>query len=133
MGYNTHVHIVDNQAPVKVVSFQILEHIEGGVADVFLSHGTLNDQEIESWEDHMDSLDEQEFPFEYYKQKLFTIVNNTFLQDKSIGSEGHEMYYVCKKDRPEVIDYYMMVQKYMSEFCEFVDQEYAVYFKVNSL
>ena len=121
---------------MKVVSFHILEHVDGGVADVFLSHGTVSDLELDLWDDELElSLDDEspEFEFERYKQKLFTVVNNTFVQGRGIGTDSSDLYYVINKDRPEITDYYSMVQRYIQEYCEFIDQDYAIYFKVNSL
>ncbi|MEY3471216.1 MAG: hypothetical protein RLZZ223_566, partial [Candidatus Parcubacteria bacterium] len=46
--------------------------------------------------------------------------------------DNTEMLYVVAKDKLEITDYYELVQRYINEFCEFLDQDYAIYFKVNS-
>lgn len=118
---------------MKVASFHVEERQSDGVADVFLTYGVMDDYQFYILEEDLDDDVEAEFEFESQRQKLFSVVNNTFSQGRSIRSELSEMYYVIQKDQPDIMDYYFMIQKYITEFCEFIDQDYAIYFKVNTL
>lgn len=119
---------------MKVASFQVEEHQAQGIADVFLSYGVVNDSEFYAFEEGELEFDEQaEFDFEKRKHKLFSVVNSTFSGGRAVRSEVHDsMYYVIQKEAPDVMDYYLMIQKYINEFCEFIDQDHAIYFKVNT-
>lgn len=111
------------------MSFHILEDPSNGVTDVFLSHTKLTDidpdllqNEELDWEDSEDlSLN---------KEKVFSILHNPVIINKYFDSP--EMLYVVAKEKLEIMDYYELVHKYITEFCEFLDQDYAIYFKVNS-
>ncbi len=119
---------------MKVASFHVEERQSEGVAEVFLTYGVMDDYQFYVLEEEeLDWDTEAEFEFESQRQKLFSVVNSTFSQGRSIGSELSEMYYVIQKDQPDIMDYYFMIQKYITEFCEFIDQDYAIYFKVNTL
>lgn len=118
---------------MKVISFYIVEYIDNGLADVFLSFGNLSPEDFEKWDQDivLEKYEDKEFDFEKNKEKLFSIINNRILEGNDIKSEVKEMCYVIRKNNPDLIDYYNVVQNYINEFCEFIDQDYAVYFRVN--
>lgn len=113
------------------MSFHILEDPSNGITDVFLSHTKFTDidpliwqQEDFDWEDSVD------FDLDAKKEKVFSILHNPVIINRYFDS--NEMLYVVAKDKLEITDYYELVQKYITEFCEFLDQDYAIYFRVNS-
>lgn len=116
---------------MKIVSFHVFEDMSKGISDVFLSHGSLSlDNQIP--EKEFEWLEQvPEFEFEQYKQKLFSIIHSPIFAGRY--TDTAEMLYVVSKDELDIIDYYTLVQNYMEEFCEFLDQDYTVYFKINSI
>jgi hypothetical protein len=113
------------------MSFHILEDPSNGITDVFLSHSTLTDIDPIIWQDKDFAWeDNTELNLDTAKEKIFSILHNPILLNKYCNSP--EMLYVVSKDQLEITDYYDLVQRYIAEFCEFVDQDYAIYFKVNS-
>jgi hypothetical protein len=114
------------------MSFHILEDPSNGVTDVFLSHTRLTDIDPAIWQDEeFDWESDSDFELEAIdKEKIFSILHNPVIINKYFDSP--EMLYVVAKEKLEISDYYELVHKYITEFCEFVDQDYAIYFKVNS-
>jgi predicted AlkP superfamily phosphohydrolase/phosphomutase len=113
------------------MSFHILEDPSNGITDVFLSHSTLTDIDPMIWQDEdFDWEDNTELSLDTTKEKIFSILHNPILLSKYFDSP--EMLYVVSKNQLEITDYYDLVQRYITEFCEFIDQDYAIYFKVNS-
>jgi hypothetical protein len=116
---------------VKVVSFHILEDAMNGITDVFLSHSTLKDISPIVWQDEeFDWENDAEFELDSTSEKVFSILHNPVIMTKH--THASDMLYVIAKDTLEITDYYDLVQRYIAEYCEFIDQDYAIYFKVNS-
>jgi hypothetical protein len=114
------------------MSFHILEDPSNGVTDVFLSHTKLTDIDADIWQDEeFDWESSNDFELESMnREKVFSILHNPVIINKYFNS--HEMLYVVAKEKLEIIDYYELVHKYITEFCEFIDQDYTIYFKVSS-
>lgn len=114
------------------MSFHILEDPVSGVTDVFLSHTKLTDIDPIIWQseefDWESSLDLD--PEAMEKEKIFSILHNPIVINKYF--DYPEMLYIITKEKLEISDYYELVHKYVTEFCEFLDKDYAIYFKVNS-
>lgn len=114
------------------MSFHILEDPSNGVTDVFLAHTKFTDIDPTIWqEEEFDWEDNNDLDLEVVaKEKIFSILHNPVILNKYLDSS--EMLYVVAKEKLEINDYYDLVHRYITEFCEFVDQDYAIYFKVNS-
>ena len=113
------------------MSFHILEDFSNGVTDVFLAHTKLTDIDSDIWQDEYFEFDDNNFESDIFvKEKIFSILHNPVSISRHFNSS--EMLYVVNKDKLEITDYCEMVKKYITEFCEFLDQDYAIYLKVKS-
>jgi hypothetical protein len=112
------------------MSFHILEDTTNGVTDVFLSHTQISDSDPSLL--HYEELDWENDNIEFQSrdvEKLFSILHHPVILNKYFNT--NEMLYVVAKEKLEISDYYELVYKYITEFCEFADQDYTIYFKVN--
>ncbi len=112
------------------MSFHVLEDISNGITDVFLAHTKLTDIDPTVWQDEYFDWDENDDLEAIDKEKIFSILHNPVAFSKNFNYS--EMFYVVNKEKLEITDYCELLKKYITESCEFIDQDYAVYLKINS-
>jgi hypothetical protein len=113
------------------MSFHIFEDISNGITDVFLAHTKLTYIDPAIWQDENFDLEEYNNELELVdREKIFSILHNPISLGKNLDISA--MLYVVTKNKLEITDYCELVQKYITESCDFIDQDYAVYLKINS-
>jgi hypothetical protein len=113
------------------MSFHILEDIDNGITDVFLAHSKLTDIEPTIWQDENLNIEDYKNELELIdREKIFSILHNPIALNQELDLS--KIFYMITTKQLEITDYCELIQKYITESCDFINQDYAVYLKINS-
>jgi hypothetical protein len=113
------------------MSFHILEDIDNGITDVFLAHTKLTEIDTAIWQDKNLDLEDYKNELEMIdREKIFSILHNPIALNQEL--DFSKIMYMITTKQLEITDYCELIQKYITESCDFINQDYAVYLKINS-
>jgi hypothetical protein len=110
---------------MKTINFHIVEDRERGYSEVYMLNEYIDMDGLS-----LDKILSEDDSFDV-SHVLSIVTKDYYLENRFDYLEQEVDHYVISKKVFEPSDYYDVIQKFLSELCDFYEQKYTIYLKVS--